>query len=259
MGMKHRSWLYGCALLLGCWCTVGVAQPLRGGGTLWPPFSYEDGQGHARGIAVDIVSQVAKQNDLQMEFLFYPTNRLNLLLDNGNLDLNYADSPLWNGPQASQRFVYSQPYLTVREYLYFLTQHPDRRQSLEQLKQLRVGTVRGYSYPLLDEAVNGGRLSKVETSDDAVLLDLLLLGRVDAIAMVDDVFVNLLAARQLDAKRFTRSAQLSEAPLVIKLQLRHADRLPEVNMTLRKMMESGEVARIRRAYLGNAADVADGR
>lgn len=119
--------------------------------------------------------------------------------------------------------------------------------------------MRGYSYPLLDEAVNGGRLSKVETSDDAVLLDLLLLGRVDAIAMVDGVFVNLLAARQLGAERFTRSAQLSEAPLVIKLQLRHADRLPEVNTTLRKMMESDEVARIRRAYLGNAADVADGR
>ncbi|WP_394561747.1 substrate-binding periplasmic protein [Aquipseudomonas alcaligenes] len=259
MVMTHRSWLYGCALLLGCWCTAGNAQPLRSGGTLWPPFSYEDAHGNARGIAVDIASQVAMQNDLQLQFLFYPTRRLNLLLDNGSLDLNYADSPLWNGPQADQRFVYSQPYLTVREYLYFRTDHPARLQPLEQLNGLRIGTVRGYSYPLLDQAMASGRLKEVETSDDAVLLDLLLRERVDAIAMVDDVFVNLLAARQIAPTGFTRSAQLSEAPLVIKLQLRHAERLPAVNATLRRMMESGEVQRIRRAYLGNAADVADGR
>lgn len=253
MSVIKRNTLSGCILLIGLCGSSAFAQPWLGGGTTWHPFSYADAQGNPRGIAVDVVKRVSEQNGLEVAFLFYPANRLNFLLDNGRLDLNYADSPLWNSADAGQRFVYSQPYLNVRESLYFLSEHPSRAQPLQQLQGLRVGMVRGYAYPLLSETLGDAHLQKVETSDEAALLDLLLRHRVDAIAMVDDVFSTLLASRQLDAARFTRSVQLSDAPLVIKLQRQHADQLPGVNEALRKMKESGEIERIRSAYLSDLA------
>lgn len=249
--MRLCSVLYSCVLLMASWCTVGSAQSLLGGGAHWHPYSFQDASGQARGIAVDIARKVMEQNGQQMDFVFYPANRLNLLLDEGRLDLNYADSPLWNPANAGERFVYSQPYLHVREYLYFLSDHPARRLPLDKLQGLRIGIVRGYTYQSLDAALQDDRLMKVETSREPALLDLLLLGRVDAIAMVDDVFADLLTARHFEPGRFTRGAKLSDAPLVMKLQRQHADQLPKLNAALQTLIRSGEVERIRRSYLLN--------
>lgn len=246
--MKPCRLLYGCAVLL-LWCNLGMAEPLSGGGAQWYPYSFEDAAGQPRGIAVDIVRKALERNGQQIVFMFYPANRLNLQLDDGHLDLNYADSPLWNPADASDRFVYSRPYLQVREYLYFRHDHPARALPLSKLQGLRIGVVRGYTYPSLDGALQEGRLIKVQTSQESALLDLLVLDRVDAIAVVDDVFSDLLAARQLQAGQFARGAKLSDAPLVIKLQRRHAGHLPGLNATLKAMIGSGEVERIRRSYL----------
>lgn len=252
--MRRCSVLYSCVLLLALWCTAGSAQPLLGGGAHWHPYSFQDASGQARGIAVDIIRKVMEQNGQQMDFVFYPANRLNLLLDEGRLDLNYADSPLWNSANAGERFVYSQPYLHVREYLYFLSDHPARQLPLGKLQGLRIGIVRGYTYQSLDAALQDDRLMKVETSREPALLDLLILGRVDAIAMVDDVFTDLLTARHLEHGRFTRGAKLSDAPLVMKLQRQHADQLPGLNAALQTLIRSGEVERIRRSYLLNQTE-----
>lgn len=247
--MTRCSVLYSSVLLLTLWCTAGLAQPLLGGGAQWHPYSFQDANGEARGIAVDIVRTVMARNGQQVDLVFYPANRLNLLLDEGRLDLNYADSPLWNPADAGDRFVYSQPYLQVREYLYFLKDHPARTMPLDKLQGMRIGIVRGYTYQSLDDALQAGRLVKVETSREPALLELLTLGRVDAIAVVDDVFTALLSARQLEPGRFARGAKLSDAPLVMKLQRQHADQLPKLNATLQAMIRSGEVERIRRSYL----------
>lgn len=250
MGIRNGRTAY--LVLIALWCASSIAQPLRSGGTDWYPYSYKDDQGQAKGIAVDVVKQAMAQNGLQMEFLFYPANRLNLLLDNGTLDLNYADSPAWNSADASTRFVYSRPYLRVREHLYFLSAHPERHAPLGQLQGLHIGLIRGYSYPRLADIP----LQVVETSEDAALLELLLRGRVDAIVMTDDALANLLTSRQLNPGLITRSVQLNDAPLVIKLQRQYSDQLPALNAALKQLMDSGEVERIRREYLSRDANPA---
>lgn len=242
--------LYGCVAMAALWCSAGLAQSLTGGAAQWPPYSYQDGDGRATGIAVDVMRQVMAQSGNRVEFVFHPARRLNVLLDEGRLDLNYADSPLWNAEDAAQRFVYSQPYLQVREYLYFLGDHPARHLPIAQMRGLRIGVVRGYAYPSLDGALASGQLDKLETSRDHALLELLVRRRVDAVAMVDEVFIDQLAARKLEPEGFTRGAQLSDAPLVIKLQRRHADQLPRLDAALQALIRSGEVERIRRRYLG---------
>lgn len=248
--MECRRLLHGCVMLAALWCCTAPAKSLSGGAAQWPPYSYQDENGQASGIAVDVMRQVMAKSGNQLDFVFYPAKRLHVLLNEGRLDLNYADSPSWNGDDAAQRFVYSQPYLQVREYLYFLADHPARHLPLELLDGLRIGLVRGYTYHSLDAALSSGRLTPLETSGDRTLIDLLLRGRVDAIALVDDVFDEHLMARGLDPQRFSRGAKLSDAPLVIKLQRQHADQLPQLNAALESLVRSGEVERIRRRHLG---------
>lgn len=240
------SWLFAVSL---AGCLPAMAQPLLAGGTDWKPFSFQDEQGQAQGISVEVAQQALALSGLQAQFLFYPANRLNVLLARDQLDLNYADSPQWNEAPAAKQFVYSVPYFELHEHLYFLAEHPARELPLEQLPTLDIGIVRGYVYQSLNPYLGDGRLRKVETSNNSTLLDLLRLKRVDAVAMVDELFEHLVATRQLDARDFVKGAQLSDAPLVIKLQQRHAGYLPALNAALQGMLDGGEVARIRQRYL----------
>lgn len=252
--MKVRNWLRACTLLCAGWLLPAAAQPLQAGGSEWRPFSYTDGQGMPRGISVEVTREAMARCGLQVDFLFYPANRLNALLKKGQLDLNYADSPLWNDASAAADFVYSIPYLQVHEHLYFLADHPARDLPLERLGGLNIGMVRGYVYQTLEPALDEGRLRKVETSYNEVLLELLRLRRVDAVAMVDELFEHQVASQGLEAARFVRGAQLSDAPLGLRLQRRHAEHLPALNAALRQLLESGEVERIRRRYLPGARE-----
>lgn len=249
-----RRILLAVALLATCQPVVG--EPLLAGGTDWKPFSFEDEQGVPRGISVEVTQQALALSGLQAKFLFYPAKRLNVLLGRDHLDLNYADSPQWNDAAQGQQFVYSSPYFQLSEHLYFLAEHPARELALEQLPVLDIGIVRGYVYQSLDPLLEGGQLRRVETSDNEMLLELLRLKRVDAVAMVDELFEYLVATRQLDAADFVRGAQLSDAPLVIKLQQRHSGHLPALDRALRQLRDSGEIERIRQRYLSQQSALA---
>lgn len=251
--MGKGRWRLIATLAILLQALPALAETWLAGGEQWRPYSYLDGQGEARGIAVDVTRQVMQRIGHEPRFLFYPVNRLQAMLRRGDLDLNYADSPLWNSPEELQRFVFSKPYLEVSEHLYFLAGHPAAPASLGELNGLRIGMVRGYSYPALDPALASGRLGKLETSKDLELLNLLQRKRVDAVAMVDDLFAYLVMHQELDPALFRRGAHLSDAPLAIKLQPRHAAWIPQIDAAIEQLLQSGEVARIKQRYLPQPA------
>jgi polar amino acid transport system substrate-binding protein len=239
------------ALLFTLVLPTGLAQaaPLQAGGSQWHPFSYEDSAGKPRGISVDITQRVFELANIDAHFVSYPVNRLQAMLGKGELDLSYADSVQWNKPDELRRFVFSEPYMHVREHLYFLREHPAARLPMEKLEGLTIGTVRGYTYRSMDPAFADKRLIRLDTSEDPALLKLLLARRVDAVAMVDELLDYLVVQQHLDPALIERGARLSDAPISLKLQPEHAPSLPAINRAIRKLISNGEVARIREHYL----------
>jgi ABC-type amino acid transport substrate-binding protein len=246
MGFRRRL-LSGYLL---CLLTLPVlAGPYVVGGAQWKPYAYEDENGHLLGVSVDIARRVMQLANIDVTFVTYPVNRLQSMLQRGEIAINYADALIWNSPEEQRHYVFSKPYSMVNEHLYFLAGHPARDQSIEQLKQLTIGMVRGYTYWALDPAIAAHRLDRLETSQDDALIKLLEAGRVDAIAMVDDIFNTLIASNHLDPNLFRQGAKLSEAPLVFKLQPQYAQWLPPINRAIDTLRASGELERIRRQYL----------
>jgi ABC-type amino acid transport substrate-binding protein len=229
-----------------------VAEPYVAAGAQWKPYTYEDKDGHLAGISIDIARLVMKRANLDVTFVTYPVNRLQSMLRKGEVDINFADALIWNSPEEQRRYVFSKPYSTVREHLYFLASHPARAQTVAQLEHLTIGMVRGYNYWALDPAIEKRRLSRLETSKDEALIKLLLSKRVDAIAMVDDIFEELVAGNHLDPGQFAQGARLSEAALVFKLQPQYASWLPQINNAIEGLKKTGELERIRRKYLPGA-------
>lgn len=245
--MALRTLIMACAL--ACLPSLGMAQTLLAGGSEWRPFSYSDEQQNLHGIAVDITRQILAKAGIETRFVSYPVNRLQAMLDKQQLDLSYAESRNWQTPEVLERYVFSMPYLKVREYLYFAKNHPARDKPVETLQNLTIGMVRGYSYPRLEAAFEAGHLMKLETSQSLALPELLQAGRVDAVAMVDDLYRYLVVTRQIDPSQFSRGGQLSEAPLTMMLNKQHAALLPAINHAILSLQSSGEIARIQDAYL----------
>lgn len=229
------------------------ADIYQAGGSQWRPFSYEDEQGNLRGISTDIARRVLQQANIEARFVSYPVNRLQVMLGKGELDMNYADSAQWSSPEELQHFVFSTPYLRVKEHLYVLKGSPAAKVPVNKLQGLTIGTVRGYTYLTMDPSFANKRLVELETSEDPALLQLLLARRVDAIAMVDDLFDYLVAEQRMDPNLFERGARLSDSAISIKLQPELSNLLPGINKAIRKMISSGEVARIRTSYLSSKA------
>lgn len=243
----------GRRLIIGCWLCLSavpaIAAPYVAGGAQWRPYAYEDSSGRLQGLAVDIARRVMQLAQLDVTFVTYPVNRLQSMLQKGEIDLSYADALIWNSPEEQHHFVFSKPYSAVNEHLYFLADHPERKRPIEQMDHLTIGTVRGYTYWALDPAFDVHRIEKLETSQDDALIKLLQSHRVDAIAMVDDIFDSLVASNHLDPALFQQGAKLSEAPLVIKLQPELAQWLPQINHAIDTLRSSGELENIRRRYL----------
>lgn len=246
MGLRGR-FIVGC--LLGLFMLPVVGEPYVAGGAQSKPYAYEDKDGHLEGFSVDIARRVMKLANLDVTFVIYPVNRLQAMLRKGEIDINFADALIWNSSEEQRRYVFSKPYSTVKEHLYFLADHPARGQTIAQLEHLTIGMVRGYNYWALDPAIEERRLSRLETSQDEALIKLLQSRRVDAIAMVDDIFDEVTSAHDLDPGQFVQGARLSEAPLVFKLQPQYASWLPRINSAIDSLNTSGELERIRRQYL----------
>ncbi|WP_095093091.1 ABC transporter substrate-binding protein [Pseudomonas sp. Irchel 3A5] len=251
--MFLRNLCHGLMLTALALTGAAHAEVYQAGGTQWRPFSYEDEQGNLRGISTDIVRRVLQQANIEAQFVSYPVNRLQAMLGKAELDMNYADSVQWNSPEELQHFVFSEPYLRVKEHLYVLKGSPAGKIPVDKLRGLTIGTVRGYTYLTMDPSFADKRLVELETSEDPALLQLLLAKRVDAIAMVDDLFDYLVAEHRMDPDLFERGASLSDSAISIKLQPELVSLLPGINKAIRAMIESGEVERIRTSYLSSYA------
>jgi len=246
--MVFRFLIMICALLLQLSSGMANAQPYVAGGTDWRPFSYANEHGELHGVSVDIARQALKRANIEARFVSYPVNRLQAMLHRGEVDINYAESPAWTRPENRNRYVFSVPYLTVQEHLYFLADDPNIKTPITQLQGMTIGVVRGYTYHVLDAAVQEKRITRLETSKDLVLLELLRNKRVDAVAMVDDLYDFLVATHQIDPASFRQGAQLSAAPLCIMLLSKHANLLPDINAAIIDLQRRGEVKRVRELY-----------
>ncbi|WP_163018433.1 substrate-binding periplasmic protein, partial [Pseudomonas viridiflava] len=183
--------VFGFLVLTCTWAWLqptALAQPYVAASTEWRPFIYTDEYNTLRGVSTDIARQVFKQAAIDVQFVSYPANRMQVMLDKEQIDISYAESPGWTREEDASKYVFSVPYLAVREHLYFAADDPLSNVPLSELRGVTVGMIRGYTYRALDTAFDEKRITRLETSEDSALLELLANKRVNAVAMVDDLY-----------------------------------------------------------------------
>lgn len=234
------------ALLVTLLPSLGGAEVLRAATAEWSPYAMlRDGQ--PEGIVVDILREIERRTGITFEVSIYPPSRLNMLFERGEIDLNFADSPVWNARLDVPRAVFSETFMEVREYIYFRRGHAREVRTPDDLAGLTVGVTRGYYYPLFEDAFKRRKVKRYDVNTNESLIAMLRAGRVDAAFMDDVLFESLLHQLGL-ADEFTRGRELSVAPLGFKFRADRASTLPAINNAIRQMKANGEIRRIVSRY-----------
>ncbi len=237
-------WLVHLCLAIALLGSTLAAEPLRVGTAPWRPFAYQNDKQQPTGIAVEVMQELAQRSGLEISIYLYPARRLNLLFNQGLLDINFADSPQWNPPDQHPAPLFTQSYLHVKEYLYFAAARLPPRQPLSAWHGLRIGSEMGYYYPLLESAFAQGRLQHREFSHPEDMLRLVLKNRIDAMAMDEWLYQHLLQEQGLDSQAFVRGPQLSNAPLCLKLRPELAALQQKLNGAIQAMQQDGSLQNI---------------
>ena len=213
-----------------------------------PPYTYgRVGEISYRGLTKDIFDELFGRLGMCYEIRLVPWARA---LDNarhGSCD----GVPLLIRTEERERFLaYSDPVVENRELLYFLPARMGDFQwnELDDLKGLRIGLVRGYTYAEgLMEAIDKGTVQVTYSKDSTLNFTMLRAERVDIIVEDESVAGPLLAAHP------EWSGSIAAAPRELSHYNWHiglsrlspvAKHVDAINRVLDEMHRDGTLARI---------------
>lgn len=196
-----------------------VAQPLRIVSSEFVPHNGEllPNQGHAVQLIREIFA--TQQQDIQVDFLPWP--RALLQARQGEAA---AIISVWFDAERTSYLHYPTPLYTNYMKFYHNKTKPVLFAELDQLAKtpLRLGVVRGYSYP---EAIKALPFERTEVNTDLESLKMLALGRVDLVICEQMVAEYLLATELTEYRtQLSSTGPVVEArPMYLAFSRAHPD------------------------------------
>ena len=169
----------------------------------WVPFAGENLPGY--GCDSHVVTEAFSQAGYSVKFGFFTWARAIRLAEIGEWDgtLEWADTP----EHRSSFYISSEP-LSEQEWVFFYrADQPFQWQSLDDLKDKKVGITRGYTYSdLLNDYIKTKKIIIEEATNDEANFKKLIAGRIDIFPMEKTVGMAMLnqlfSQEERDAIRF---------------------------------------------------------
>ena len=177
-----------------CLCSLAItarAEPLRIVTEAWAPYVYEE-NGQTAGLDYEISAEVLRRLDVEVEWQFLPWKRCLLALEQGHAD---GILDIFRLPERERSMLFvEEPLSEVEFVLFYARTRPYRFKSLDDLRDLVIGTSPGYWYN--DQAFRDSRLfSREEAPSHEANLGKLVRQRVDLV--VNDRRAGLFLAAHL--------------------------------------------------------------
>lgn len=197
-----------CYLQLPSFAALADTKPrkLSVGVSMRPVYQYVDNNGKFAGLDVELSQAIFEQAGFEITFVALPWKRIVFLLEHGELDvaLSAADS------DERKVFAYfSEEYLRFGHTVLFARKEDkhkfDPRKTLNQLKdmEVRLGAIHGVSYSLeFDKLASTPWFKRNLFTFGSYerLLELLLIGRLDAYLGSEFGQLSLINQKQLQGK-----------------------------------------------------------
>lgn len=220
-------------LLLSCMSLLARAEQLRIVTDPWAPYVYEE-NGEPKGIDYEVTAEVFKRLGVDVRWEFMPWKRCMLMVDQGLADgvIDIFQNDLRN----TQLYYPSEPLSVVEFVLFQANDRPHDIESLEDLRDLTVGTSAGYDYGagFLQSTLFRREAAPTQEANFGKLLR----GRIDL--LITDRRVGRYMLAQLGL-----GEQISELPLVVSRQKQYLAVRRNAGMDLLAQRFAAELRRFK--------------
>jgi len=236
--MKIIFYLLLCINLFGDTLHVASAK--------WPPY-IEKKEKQISGISVDIIKEIAKRTGDKIDIRIYPVKRLQRLLKYKKIDINFADAKEWNSKEEQKKYVFSEPYLYVNEYIYSTPNFNKVITKVSDLYGEKVGITKGYYYEILEKDFNNKKILKYEITTNKGLLKLLLRDKF-SLAIFDDKLLDYLLKGKKSDMKLIQKMEVSSVALRLKILNSKKNILPRINKAIESMKKDHTIDAILAKY-----------
>ncbi len=203
-------------LILWCFSYLASADSLRIVSSEFIPHNGEHLPN--QGYAIQMLREIFASQQQEVHFEFLPWPRALLQAKEGEA---VAIVTIWHSAERAKYLNYPTPLYSNKVMLYHNKQRPVVFTQLDQLPatKLRLGMVRGYSYP---EVIEQLPFDKVEVNTDLESLKMLALGRVDLVVCEQQVAEYILKTELASYSTIeTTGAPVEERPMYIAFSKAH--------------------------------------
>ena len=206
-----------------------------------PPFAWRSPTG-PRGYAHELVLLMAQQIGRSTQVSYYPWARAVQLAERSD---RIGIFPLARTPDREKRFQWLVPMMTVRYVL--ITPATERRLSLDELRPLRVGVLRGS--PIVRNLQAERFKIIVDAKDYKDLLRMLIGGNLDVVYAGEPMIEAAMGEYGYPRQQFTTHQALGEAKLYMAASLGLAPEEAKLwQKAYQQLEDNGSVERLRRRY-----------
>lgn len=255
----QRLWLGLVCLLLATAQTLAAEPPgkLRfcADNAQWPPFSYSDSNGVMQGFTVDLLKRIAVQLSIDIQIDQLPWRRCLIAAEKGLQYQVAIDASA--SPARATTFLLSRAYYQLTPYFFYSRRQFPEGISITRGQELgQFGTLcglPGYNYsnfaldqtPIYDGTMNFNALVAMTHLGRCAVF----IGRYEIVAGMGLLGQDLLADPDL-AYEPIPDATAEPFYLLISRNIDHPEALKQrLDEALESLTQSGELDRLRRAYL----------
>jgi ABC-type amino acid transport substrate-binding protein len=213
-----------------------------------PPYMYKsDTTNTVRGVIPELLNQFFSANHIQVNYIEDNRQRAELKLYDGEIGMMVLAEKWSKHPEKA---LYSSAVITHRDFIY--TMQPQKLQALDALKNSTICLRRHYVYTGLQEALNSGRLLRLDSDSEFDQMNMLVNGRCDFAYLNEHVAQWLKLHQFADAELYRSDYVVDETGMTLALSLQWQSLLPELNAFLQQAKESGLTETLLQQHINGA-------
>lgn len=217
--------------------------------TDWPPYLVDDPRYPGGGVLLEVMRCVAEPMGYKIMVERLPNKRGWFLLENGEVDA-HAKAKEWVANP--EKYLWTEPFMLHEDVLLLSAKSNLKCTGNKSLFGKRVAAIKGFIYPALEEDFGTGRVVRVDVASPFAMLDLLLLGRVDAALVNKNETLWLFANRpDLHPERFrldSRSCDSAGYRYVFTKDDKWKPFIKKFNTEIKAMRRDGRLKEILNKY-----------
>jgi polar amino acid transport system substrate-binding protein len=214
------------------------------GGYDYPPFIHSNA---TQGIYVDIMEELALLTEEEFKWEHYPYARLDALFTKARVHIEVGSSPLWTKSKPIPGF-YTKSFYALKDVAVFRKGEVQSVKYFSDLKDNRVGLVRGYSFPQFQQAFDDGLAVRVDAANEATLMKLLVNNRVDQIFISKDLFLYHKKMNN-DFFELVSGDEVGSYNVAIRVHPAYKELVEVLDEGIKTLIERGRIKEIIRKHL----------